>query len=79
MGQQSLRQGTCPFPPSVCVTVRFSFVLHQLSQPAVSAICLCHSIGITYGDETSGWMQVYDTAAHTRIGKLDRPKSRSAP
>ena len=24
-------------------------------------------------------LQVYDTAAHSRIGKLDRPKSRSVP
>ena len=54
MGQQSLRQGTGPLPPSVCIIVHFSFLLHQRSQPAVSAICLCHSIGITCGDETIG-------------------------
>ncbi len=39
-----------PLSASVCMTVHFSFVLHQLSQPAVSAICSCHSMGDKWMD-----------------------------
>lgn len=70
MGKQCLRQGAAPF---TCL----SLMLPQSACPQQTAVCNDPCLAEdTYGAMYGRYLQVYDTAAHTRIGKLDRPQPR---